>query len=390
MQRTIPLFRGLSVMVAAVVVGALWLLGGRPGVTDEEATSLNFYVEAQATVIQRSNVRLSAGIPDRPIVTTLRWWYAAKLDRWRWEIESTGTSLLGSSLIAVFDGRELWQYDGRSDTYTRTTPPPYPDGTIPLPTALSLPFGPSNTATAEEFIALFGRVAEYITVTGNERVLGRDATVIEYGPTWRTSDGSGLQRSGGTGRLWLDAERQFILRHVTDGGDVAQSAEITVTTIEYGRPIPAERVVFVPPPGAREQPTTTSRSCSSSSGGAGQGGIWVPPGFLRPSYLPHGYSTSSSSSESGRDCTTAGMEAVLAAEGGNGYILLQQSLRAGGIPEALRYGAPVEFDGREAYRQQEEGLTRLVWSDGDIVALLEADALPFEELFRVARSMTRR
>lgn len=174
MQRTIPLFRGLSVMVAAVVVGALWLLGGRPGVTDEEATSLNFYVEAQATVIQRSNVRLSAGIPDRPIVTTLRWWYAAKLDRWRWEIESTGTSLLGSSLIAVFDGRELWQYDGRSDTYTRTTPPPYPDGTIPSPTALSLPFGPSNTATVEEFIALFGRVAEYITVTGNERVL--DAT----------------------------------------------------------------------------------------------------------------------------------------------------------------------------------------------------------------------
>ena len=83
-------------------------------------------------------------------------------------------------------------------------------------------------------------------------------------------------------------------------------------------------------------------------------------------------------------------QGALAAEGGNGYVLLQQRLRAGGIPEALRYGAPVEFDGREAYRQQQDGLTRLVWSDGDIVALLEADALPFEELFRVARSMTRR
>ncbi len=83
------------------------------------------------------------------------------------------------------------------------------------------------------------------------------------------------------------------------------------------------------------------------------------------------------------------MEAMLAAEGGDGYILLQQSLRAGGVPEALRHGAPVEFDGREAYRQQEEGLTRLVWSDGDIVAMLEADALPLEELLRVARSLTR-
>ena len=82
------------------------------------------------------------------------------------------------------------------------------------------------------------------------------------------------------------------------------------------------------------------------------------------------------------------MEAVVAADSGDGYIVLQQSLRAGGIPKALRSGSPVELDGREAYRQVEDGLTRLVWSDGDIVALLEADALPFEELLRIARSMT--
>ncbi len=84
------------------------------------------------------------------------------------------------------------------------------------------------------------------------------------------------------------------------------------------------------------------------------------------------------------------MEAVIATEGGDSYILPQPSLRAGGAPEALRHGAPVELDGRAAYRQQEDGLTRLVWSDGDIVALLEAGALPFEGLFRVARSMPRR
>lgn len=373
----------------AVVAGALWLLGGGSSGPDGDATSRNFYLEARATVSQRPNGRLVAGLPDRPIVTTLRWWYAADLDRWRWEIESDGTSLLGSSLIAVFDGRELWQYDGHTGTYTRSEPPPYPEGVIPSPTALSLPLGPSNAASVEEFMSLFGRVAEQIAVTGSEAVLGRDATIIEYGPTWRASDGSGAQRSGGTGRLWLDAERQFILRHSTDGGDDGQSAEITVTRLEYGRPIANERFVFEPPPGSRERPAGESRSCGGW-GGAARGGISVPRGFLHPSYLPDGYSTSSSSSEGGSDCTTVGIEAIVAADSGDGYIVLQQGLRAGGIPEALRRGAPVEFEGREAYRQAQDGLTRLVWSDGDIVALLEADALPFEELLRIARSMARR
>ena len=41
---------------------------------------------------------------------------------------------------------------------------------------------------------------------------------------------------------------------------------------------------------------------------------------------------------------------------------------------------------RSAYQSETNGVARLVWSDGDIVAELTSDALPADELRRLAES----
>ena len=54
--------------------------------------------------------------------------------------------------------------------------------------------------------------------------------------------------------------------------------------------------------------------------------------------------------------------------------------------QPLRAGDAVSVDGLEAYRLAADGIERLVWVDGEVVAVLSSDALPFSELLRMAES----
>ncbi|MDA1061612.1 MAG: hypothetical protein O2895_01660 [Chloroflexi bacterium] len=219
-------------------------------------------------------------------------------------------------------------------------------------------------------------------------MLGRTVEVVEIRPVWSSVSGgtaSDTSDSGGVIRVFIDAERMFILRWAVDGEGRGQSVVTEVAALEYGADIDPALLTFEPPPDAREDADALTNSCSGT-GSLGGRGFSTQLGFLYPSYVPAGYRQIASGSEgSGSGCESVSIWSLLESEAG-GYLLLRQRTRPGGVPAALRVGQPVDVGGRDGYRASEGGVERLVWADGEAVALLESDTLPFEELLRIAES----
>jgi hypothetical protein len=265
-----------------------------------------------------------------------------------------------------------WYYESAQNSY-RELPAELPPGLALLPLPVSALIGPAFAEDVPALLEQFrsrggGTRAE---LAGSETVLGRETQVIEFGPT---------------ARLWVDPERMFVLRWEDHGSGQLVRAEIT--TLNYDVEAPDDRFVFVPPPDASELPEQGDGERCSGGGSFGGRSISVPEGFLRPSYIPEGYVAAGESREGGSGCSIVGTEAVLRAGPDNGgpYIFLQQRIRLDGIPAALRTGDAVSVDGHEAYWLSADGIERLVWVDGDVVAVLSSDALPFSELLRMAES----
>lgn len=302
----------------------------------------------------------------------LRWWYGPP-GKWRWEIETVEPALSSGVFGMVSDGEDFWYYESSQNTY-RKLPAELPPGVELLPPGISVLIGP---AFAEDVPALLEQLRSRgggarAELAGNETLLGRETQVIELGPT---------------ARLWVDAERMFVLRWEDRGSGQFVRAE--VTALEYDVRAPDDRFAFTPPPGAQELPEQADAVRCSGEGSFGGSSISVPEGFLRPSYVPEGYVVAGTSSESGSDCALIATEVVLRAgpgSDGGPYVRLQQRMRRDGIPAALRAGDAVSVDGGEAYRLAVDGIERLVWVDGDVVAVLSSDALPFSELLRMAES----
>lgn len=71
----------------------------------------------------------------------------------------------------------------------------------------------------------------------------------------------------------------------------------------------------------------------------------------------------------------------------DGYLFFDQRRRAANdVPEWLRTNTPVDVAGHQGYRLTEHGVEYLVWARDGILALLESDTAPFEELLRMAES----
>jgi outer membrane lipoprotein-sorting protein len=253
------LIRGSRIGQSALwgLAGALVLLTACTSSAAETAPG-SFYLEATVTVTGDE-----AGAHEE-VITHLRWW-SESVDRWRWELDQTGTDARSDGSFSLSDGDTVWYYDASANTYQRTEPFDLPEGAVAMPLPFSILFGPTNTPTLDDFIAQLEElgVDTEVVVAGHETVLGRETTVVEFRPTWHSSSASAsagdptatpteVTESGGVGRLWVDEERRFILRSEIDGEDFGQNALLEVTRLDFDPPMDGELFEFDPPPGAVE------------------------------------------------------------------------------------------------------------------------------------------
>jgi hypothetical protein len=139
-------------------------------------------------------------------------------------------------------------------------------------------FGPTNRSTLDELAGeMLLRDPELeVVVPGFEEYLGRDAALLDYRPTWRAASTTAPpgdpnarreESSGGVGRMWVDLDRMFILRHEIDGGSNRQYVVVKVTLVDFGPTFEEGQFEFVAPVGATEgAPSSdgTSRGIASS------------------------------------------------------------------------------------------------------------------------------
>ena len=366
--------RQLAVQLLALLTAVL-ALACTSG--DEPARDAGFYAEVAVEVEPRPNDTLARfGIAEGR--TLIRWWHAPDPLRWRWEFETVGSIIDDGVLMMVFDGGDSWEYDDRTNAYRRGILPSasIPAGVVPLP--ISAPVGPAGAETVAALIAQW-RELDYgreVARAGEATLFGRRTQIVEL-----------RAASGGVARAFVDPERMFIMRWAVDGEGGGQSYHAEVTALDYDTEIDVSLFAFDPPPGAREVETQDGRSCSSASGPIGGASFPAEPGFLRPAHTPARYHSTATGSESSArgGCGPVAVWALLEGPGGS-YILLRQRLRPGGVPRVVRSWQPVDSGLDDAYRHSEGGVLSFHWRDGNVVALLQANAASLEELVRVAES----
>ena len=391
--------RQLAILLPVLLAATLLLACSSD---DEPPPAAAFYLEV-AVEVEPSHDDPLARFGSAEGRSLIRWWYAPAPDRWRWEIESIGTTIDDGVALTVFDGDDSWGYDDRSNTHRRDIAPLVPPGMV-LPPTFSAPVGPANVETVEAFMQQWrDRVSDAdVQLAGEATLLGRPTQIVEIRPAWSGSSESAqapapgqdsqpstqqTESSGGVVRVFIDPERMFIMRWAVDGEGGGQSYRSEVTRLDYDTEIDPARFSFDPPSGAIELTSNVRQSCSGSSGMLGGPSVPAQPGFLLPSYVPPGYTSTGSGSGSGAngDCGPVSTWVLLESPDG-ASILLRQRDRPGGIPQAARSWQPVDSNLDDSYRQSAPGIERLLWRNGDVVAVLESDSVPFEDLLRIAES----
>ena len=359
---------GLGVTLALFTAAALSCR------TDEDASRVSGVYAEVAVEVELS--------PDDPLArlrrsgsrTVVRWWYTLDPVRWRWEIEGSGTVIDDGTSVTVSDGEDSWAYDDRLNVYQRGLYRELPDTIVPSP-FFSAPVGPANVETVDAFIERWREGSGVPVVrAGEATILGIPTQVVEIGSA-----------PAGISRVFIDPERMFIMRWAVAGEPGRQSYHAEVTALDYEAEIDVSRFTFDPPTGAVEvEAVDGCRSSVSSDGGSPFHSV---QGFFRPAYAPPGYragSGGSAGSDLG-DCRIVGAWSLLESSD-DAYILLYQRVRARGIPQAVRAWQRAESDLGEVFHSSEGGIVRLVWGAGDVVALLETNSVPVDELLRIAES----
>jgi outer membrane lipoprotein-sorting protein len=232
----------IALAIAVACVGVLLLLGRGSGGESRlvlTADDLPFYMEATVVVFSPPE-----GAAERSLEadSSVQWWYI-RPSFWRWQIDTETTAEEEPQrLVGVADGRYAWVHDETTATYTRVSVKDGPSALLPGDVLL----GPVDTA------ALSDRwQAQGVSVRsgGSGTYLGRATQVLEYSPTWSTGSGA-AERSGGIGRLWVDAESGLVLRHVVDGGVANQYIDARVTLLELQPRVDRALFRFIVPEGS--------------------------------------------------------------------------------------------------------------------------------------------
>ena len=403
---------GLAATVAGVGIAA-WLLfsSGSEGVQAPRVPP--FELEALVTVVSNSTsvgTSITGGavtpgqLPSAPetSVSILRWWFR-KPDQWRWDIEQMSPSLSAHTLIVAASGDNQLIYDSSTNTVTRSPYAPVPGGYV-TPPAMSFSLGPLPFDTMDAFIDAWrhtGNTPKTVGIVGVGIVLGRKTTIVEMGPTSTSSGPDGKETTSGTVRVWIDPERMFVMRGASgDEGASGQSYSMEVTSLRYGVPAAEVATGFTLPKGAREVAGGSSTGSTGGGSGIAVGGgsagggssTWLQsvPGFLKPSYVPAGYAPADYARELLNSNETVAVEETLRDGGASqgSYLRIQQRKRADGLPASLRTSDRTTINNHDAYRGTDGAAKTLAWEQDGIAVLLTADALAYDELERIAASMT--
>ena len=297
--------------VAAAAVAAI-AVGFLAASDDQAAASGAFYLEARIEVADRSRTvgtNIAGATPaadDAEItVSTLRWWSRDR-DHARWEIASDSDGTRTDTTVVV-DGTWQWVYSRATNTYSKSAIPELPEGVETRPLALSLFVGPVGVPSKEAFIEGLRESAsiDFVREAGTATVLGRETTIIEFGPASRSTASQGSASPGGSPpagatppatvtssgvvRMWLDEERMVAMRYVVEDSPAEVRAE--VVRLDWNAPVAAQKLVFEPPQGATlaDADTGLAPAGHSEAGSiSGSGTLWytTPPGFFTVSYLP--------------------------------------------------------------------------------------------------------
>jgi DNA-binding CsgD family transcriptional regulator/outer membrane lipoprotein-sorting protein len=184
--------------------------------------------------------------------TNVRWWFEDAA-RWKWERDVAGTRR-----IQAADGEFMWTYPLGPESYQKTPLDNYTtrirDGFAPQMEMV----GPSRARDMDELLAaLRERPEQFADVVGHETVLGRDTTVIRYGPRGMDpGDTAETTTYRGEARIWLDEERMMIMRAESDLGN-GYKYRVEVTRLDWGRTPTPDELAFNPPAGTSEAPRIT-------------------------------------------------------------------------------------------------------------------------------------
>jgi DNA-binding CsgD family transcriptional regulator len=399
---------GVAALGAIGVFAFALFAGGTDGPTPPNVPP--FQLEARITIVDIARTigtSIAGATPSSPLhpdgpdqsTSVIRWSY---LDRThsREDIENVGPALDATNMTIAFADGKMTAYYSSSNTYS-VIPYELPHNGV-IPPAISVLIGPMPYADIPAMQAAFrdsgssGRSAE---IVGHEVVLGRETTIIEVSPTEESSN-NGVTKRSGSMRVWVDPERMFAMRSVS-AGDVVQTYTMDVTSLKYDLPPDQVDASFTPPPGAKEvDPNANLGSVSSGSGsstatspGAVQRGSTVMAGyagFLAASYLPAGYTITSTGTESGTGAKagqTVATDTRLSNAAGD-TLRIEQRQRADGLPPALVTTDTTTVNGQTAYRGTSGAAKTLAWEQHGLSILITASALDYPELERIAASMT--
>ncbi|MDA1010563.1 MAG: hypothetical protein O2888_03710 [Chloroflexi bacterium] len=349
-----------------------------------------FYLEAR--------IEVSPGGPDLaqpsllPAVSVLRWWHLD--DRhYRHEIESVDTLVQEDAFVIVADGAQQAVSDPRVGIVYAD---PLPDAAVPFGARppISVLLGPLPAGSLDEFIDQRREGMETVERAGTAEVMGRAVEVVEFGPIWSESDSRGdgvsVERSGGLGRIYVDTGLGMVLRYEVVGNEGRGQdvhAEVTLLDLE-----PEFTTATFAIEGAAGRVAESPGSSRCEMHGSGGSGMWTfGSGLLRPGYDPEGWAPAGSGSIGGSDCAVVEEWGALARGEGEVIIFTQAPLPEGEAPAIHDSALRVDLEGIEGYRATTEGASGTVdeflWVQDGIIARLQTNAAPFEELVRIAESV---
>jgi outer membrane lipoprotein-sorting protein len=363
MARRAPRVAAGSMMLAGVAVAGV-LLGLRLGGSSnrEDTPFAPFWLEAEITVESWSRT-IGTPLPEVPYVTTsaLTWLYRSN-ERYRYRVESQSDAEGDRETEVVADGSNLWIYDGISNVYQRESLIPGPAEYVPYP-AMSVFLGPAPARSRDELLTTLnpGKQPESrIAVIGEETMLGRKVTVIEFSPASASSDGSGGERHEGTGRIWLDEDAMVILRYEIDSE--VQGVSAVVTRFDSGVKHGKDAFRFKPPAGATERSdpdpggggrvTNNSGSGAAIAPGSASGSVDVPvaEGFLSAGGEPAGLRATAYEQNKQDGAITSRMITYATGAAGSSIQLFEQ-VRPGAYPGRRRRASrPLSAGGRHSSR----------------------------------------
>jgi len=232
----------VAILIAIVALGSLLLVmrdGGDSGLIAARPDDNPFYLEGTIIVL---GVAPANGTRPQESKSLLQWWYQ-RPGVWRWQLDFEPAEGDAFTILGVADSKNSYVYKSDSNTYTRVSLKAYATPSLPV----SVLLGPIDV---DQLRQNWEAQNTAVRGGGNSRYMNREAQVIEYSPTWRTSGPAG-DSSGGIGRIWVDSESGIVVRSLVDGGPTSQYVDGRVTVLELQPKFDAATFRFDTPSGAR-------------------------------------------------------------------------------------------------------------------------------------------